>query len=839
MPLGTLGNGLGPYWAVVMPVGKTNLITNPSFELGSTGWSAYGPAGSAVVGTTADLQTFGAWSGSIATQSTSGTAGAVSPSFVCSNGSAYTVSLYMRGKAAVGYLIGVGDSSGNTLVGSTTFTQPGGQGTWQRYSFSFTEPAGATRAVVVRKTSDPTGSPNAFYIDGVQVEQGSITTYLDGDQDGCTWNASPHISSSYRSDQTRAGGSVIALADIGMFVDDATGIGMPPLENSYQSYAILDGAQFQRTRAGVRTFTLGASPLSGTSWQDLHTQRRTLINAFKIDSVNQQQPIRFWYIGAGGTVQIDAVLDAGLEMGQASGFNEALGVRFLAFDPYWESTTQQGTTLAPRTNIGSVLFAAYRDPVGRWGTLGANGSAFDNFVNAILPASNGLVYFAGNFGSAGGTRTRFVAQYDPSTNTFGSLSGGTISPTGGAALTCMTETAPGSILIGGNISQVGGTTANGIVRYNTVLGQFGTLNGGGMNGGGSQVYGISFNRYDNLFYIASSSNLAAGTTIGSVATYNAATDRFGTLRTGVAGGPTLAVAAGLDGKVYFAGQQTTADGTTANSISFYDAVAARWGTMQTGLQAGGVGFAIGNVVGVAANGKVYVGGQFGSAGGGSAQNFAVWNGVSFAGFGSGLGIAGQAVQGLLPLPSGDVLIAGLLNYADTLKSPGPAVRLLQTTFTPFELAASFTMYSIAQAKNGTIYTGHSAAAGSVMTGAVAAVVNSGMAQVYPTIRIRNNTSSGTARLYQLLNATTNDGIFFNIALQPNETATLQLAPGTRSFTSSLRGNIFGNIIPGSNLATWRLLPGTNYINTFADSDNLQTSIFWSPRHWSADAGTTF
>ena len=39
-------------------------------------------------------------------------------------------------------MIGVGDSSGLNLLGSTAFT---GGGTWQRYSYSFTEAAGAVR----------------------------------------------------------------------------------------------------------------------------------------------------------------------------------------------------------------------------------------------------------------------------------------------------------------------------------------------------------------------------------------------------------------------------------------------------------------------------------------------------------------------------------------------------------------------------------------------------------------------------------------------------------------------------------------------------------------------
>jgi hypothetical protein len=113
------------------------------------------------------------------------------------------------------------------------------------------------------------------------------------------------------------------------------------------------------------------------------------------------------------------------------------------------------------------------------------------------------------------------------------------------------------------------------------------------------------------------------------------------------------------------------------------------------------------------------------------------------------------------------------------------------------------------------------------------------AAYYPTLRLRNRSASGTARLYQLLNTTTNNGIYFNYVMQPGESALLTLQPGARSFQSSAQGNIFGQILPGSNLASFGLLPGTNYVSFFADNDSLEASFFWTPRSWSADGGTTF
>jgi hypothetical protein len=123
--------------------------------------------------------------------------------------------------------------------------------------------------------------------------------------------------------------------------------------------------------------------------------------------------------------------------------------------------------------------------------------------------------------------------------------------------------------------------------------------------------------------------------------------------------------------------------------------------------------------------------------------------------------------------------------------------------------------------------------------AIGTAVNAGHAAVYPTLRLRNLSASGTARIYQLVNTTTGNGLYFNYTMQPGEQATLILQPGERSFQSSAFGNIFGKILPGSNLASFNLLPGTNYLSFFSDNTSLEASIFWQSRGWSSDGGTVY
>lgn len=846
MPLGTLGNGLGPYWAYIAPVEQTNLATNPSFEYGTAGWAAYGPAGSAVVGSTSQFQQFGAWAGSIQTESTSGTAGVMGPTFTAANGSAYTVSVYLRGRNAVPYMIGVGDSVGDNLVGSTAFTNVG---TWQRYSYAFTEAVGATRRVVIRKTADPTGAANTFYVDGLDVTAGSLTTHIDGDQEGCIWLGAPHNSASLRSGQSRAGGSVIALGDIGFAVSESPGIGMPPLENSAQSYAILDGAQYQRTRARERSFTI-ASYLPGTTWQHLHALRRAVINAFKIDLTATQQPTRFWYIGAGGTTQIDAVMDEGLGFGQVDGFEETVGVRFIAYDPYWESTTQQGTALAPLINIGSVNYIARRNRQGLWGSLGANngttigdssGGGVPLAVNALTFNAGGTLIIGGGFGTLAGTVTKHLGLYYPDSNRFGTLAGGTINA---GPVSAVTTNPGGTIFFGGQFNQIGGTTTYNVGKH--VNNAYGTLIGGTINNAGA-VYSLLYSAYGTLF-VGGQYTSANGTVCNGLAMHTGASygTLGGTVKNGAARPLIRALALGGDGRLYFGGQLTTIQGTAGTAIGQWNG---QFGTLQnTVYNAGQSANGEVNALTLAPDARLYEAGRYDTISIGTARGAAVWNGVAQSNLGTGVSFNTGGAAGtssdlwsiLADGTTGNVIFGGLVNQAGGINTSGNyAVWNGYSWLLPDIFFSNYgTTYAMAKSVQGDFYIAGDFQ-GTANAASVGTIVNLGMAQAYPTVKMRNVGVSGTARVYQLLNTTTGDGIFFNLNLLPGEEATLDLTPGDRSFQSSFTGNIFGKILPGSNLSTWRLLPGTNYVSHFADSGSVQTSIYWSPRHHSADAGTVF
>ncbi len=842
MALG-LGAGL---WGVVVPKATENLITNPSGEFNSTGWTFIE---SGAIGTTAAAQQFGAWS-IFCAPGANGTCGVYSPAWTSSNGSAYTVSAYIQGVNGIPYRMAIANSTGVSFLSGGTLTFTGG-GTWQRYSISYTEPTGATRTLAITKNAS--ADLNAFRIDGAQAEMGSLTTYIDGDQPGGTWTGARHASTTTRTDQYRGGGSVIALVDLGLQVDQMPGAGMPPIEDSSQSYAVTDGAQFQRQRAASRRFTLTAKPIIGTSLADLHNQRRTLIDVFKPDLVTPQQPIRFLYVGGQGTVQYDAYYDKGLELGNMDGIiAENAAISFNGYDPYWYAPTQQGTALVPRAFLGSVNYIARRSPQGAWSSMGVNGTtikasaASASGITAIRSLAfnpGGTLFFGGWIGSAGGTLSPNIGAYYPNLNTFGTLQGGTTDQTGGQLLG-VTFNPGGTLFLCGLWNTIAGTTTNHVARWN---GAYGSLVGGTI-AALNFVWTVNVNPLGSLF-IGGDYTSAAGTNCNGMSYWTGAA--FGTLggtaRNGGAVPQIQAFAFGAQQRVYFAGGLTTIMGTQGTAIGQISN--GSFGTLQNPFANGGNA---GNVaqLSIGPDGRLWQAGQVTNIAIGSAPGAVVWNGVQQSNVGSGFNFqsgynnSSESWSVLADQKTGNVAYGGVFTKVGNINVPANYTVWNGYTFIPPDISfigAGFTIgtvYALAQSNDGAFYIAGNFT-GTAQAASVGTIINSGRAQVYPNLRMRNLATSGTARIYQLLNTTTNSGIYFDLTILPGEEVDLVLAPGQRSLQSTFRGNVFNTILPGSNLATWSLLPGTNYVSFFSDNDSLEASFFWQPRNWSVDSGTVY
>jgi hypothetical protein len=147
------------------------------------------------------------------------------------------------------------------------------------------------------------------------------------------------------------------------------------------------------------------------------------------------------------------------------------------------------------------------------------------------------------------------------------------------------------------------------------------------------------------------------------------------------------------------------------------------------------------------------------------------------------------------------------------------------------------IYAFSQDNLGTLYVGGMINDNSNTSSAAAyaPIVNQGMADAYPVFYVRNTSTTLPRSLVSVVNNTTNDEMYFSLQLLPQEEVVINTTPGRRSITSLQRGNIISSLLTGSNLATWRLIPGTNWVSFMADTD-VFTNIYWRPRHWAIDGG---
>jgi hypothetical protein len=289
---------------------------------------------------------------------------------------------------------------------------------------------------------------------------------------------------------------------------------------------------------------------------------------------------------------------------------------------------------------------------------------------------------------------------------------------------------------------------------------------------------------------------------------------------------------GLDNtSLYVGGNLGSAGGTPALRVARI--TNGLWGTMQGGAVGGG---SVVYDLATKQDGRIATAGAFVTLGGGTVNSLGEWNGVQFQS--DGLGVNGL-VRTLFVRNDNSMIVAGSFQSAGSINIPDNIAIWNGAAYLPLDLdlPAGADVYTAAQAPDNTLYIG-GAFSGTGYAASVGTIVNTGRAAVYPTLRMRN-LSTGTARAFQLLNTTTNTGLWFNYTMLGGEEADLVLQPGARSFQSNVRGNVLSSVLPGSNLATFNLLPGTNYISFFSDNDSLEASFFWTPRGWSVDSGTVF
>ncbi len=802
------GYPLDDVWSVVVPIARTNLITNPSFETNTTSWTAIG--GSIARSTT--QQYHGAYSLAVTPTATT-TDGVRYDTVSLTSGTNYAYSAKVRGVAGLKYSLGI-ETTGSVALATTTFTATG---RWQWISGYYAETSSTTRRLVARKAGT-NASTAIFYIDGAQVEAivagELVSTYIDGDQLGLVpnqtpavyyWNGTPHASTSARSGLTRAGGMVLPFKKYGFLLTMMVGLGLAQPQNVATDYARIDGGFDNYTRKPARQFTL-TGRFQGRTYGELRKNRSALAQLFDRDLISQDQQLtllRHVEDGYGRILTSETRHIAKYESGFGGNTDnqaaETVPITFTSYLPLIGSDGESGAALSVQTAVGTAARIIQRSTAGVWSLfgVGADSNVFD-----VVFGLDGKMYVAGDFTTIAGVAMAGIGYYDGTWHAMGSGAAG-------GSPSVLARGPDGSIYAGGTFTSMGGVaTTNFVARWN-----------------GSAWVSIGS---------------ANGTTIA-------------------------AMVAGPDGKIYAGGDFTTIGGVAANRIAYWNGAA--WVAMGTGaaspvteITVGPDGFAymavlasnvykwngtvwtsigaIDNQVDTLTfglNGILYAGGSFTTIGGVTASRIAQWNGVAWSTLGTGVTNAGgtQRVRDIMVEPNGVLVVVGTFDTAGGITTINNIVRWNGSAFVYYDMDVNWsTVFVATRGPDGTVVFGGASSAAAT-SAALTTITNPGTARAYPIVRIVGP-SSGTARIYNIANATNGRTIYLNYTINAGETATLVFQPDNLSFTSDYQGNIANKILSGSDTADFFLQPGANSISFFSASTTVTATIYFRSQYTSLD-----
>lgn len=816
---------------IVRPEATENLITNPSFETATTGWTA---VVSATLARDAVQQRRGVYSLKV-TPGAVATAGAQWTQASPTASAAYTFSVDLKGVAGKTYRLLMTQSGPGTL-GSLDVT---GDGKWHRYAITGTTANTNDLVCSVRRINDSSTDP--YYLDGAQLEQKAYaTTYCDGDQRGFRlplpfgqpaywWTGAPHASTSKRSALSAHGGRAVDLDSLGaaanLKVMAAQGAGLPPVRHNTLDYALLPGASFQGARVEPRALTVLAYT-DTDDWDDVFAVWDQFEQEVAFSRAPGPQPLLLEFIETGH--RLACVYDSGSEADIRADNGEVwanMALRFMAYDPpHWGADGQEGAVLDFTETVADT-YGLIRRASGQWQGMNVGIDAHSVYAIAVDPNHRRRVYVGGWFSILGATACDNLGLYDPDTDTFTNI-GDITKSGGGASVNALAVLPDGRLVVAGTFDDAGGTAADNIAIYDPDADTWSAV-GAGTNG---TINAVAVDPVTGDIYVGG--NFTAPFT--DLAYWDVSASAWATLGSGTSGGSGIVfgMCFGLDENLYVVGNFTAINGVSATNCAYYDGT---WHAMGSGL--GDSGF----VCLADKNGDIVIGGRFTTveAGGVTANKIIGWNGHAFYPLAGGLSAAvgSEFVYALALGRDGNLWAGGSFGGGVVPNADGLAL-WNRSAFAQLDVNLPATMVVQALAvcpTTGDVYVGFDYLAASSSPGsALNTVTNTGTADAYPVIEL-----AGPARFVWIENQTTGERLYLNLVVLAGETVTLDCA---RKVVESDWGayRVLAGIQPGSDFGRFHLAPGANTIAVFALSTTADTAAraYWDIMHLSAYGGVS-
>lgn len=828
------GYRLDALWEVVEPIGENvvNLVANPSIELATTGYTAQG---SATIARDSTWQRRGVYSLKV-TPTSAQLDGAYYATVSVVGGRIYTLSLDLKAPAGVKYRFYIANDLGNAV---SRFASVTASGVAQRVSVTYQDPhtAGATILRRIYVTKDYSTSTQPFWIDGLSLTQTAYpVTYFDGDSVGFIpgrldfyWNGTAHGSTSTMASYTRAGGRITPLSRYGLTILAMLGVGMQPIVNISTPLAFIGGGQYQRTISSERLFDL-AGQITAPSLSALQINRRKLLDLLRPNATPSDTPLILRYTpidscgdAIGDTVEIPCLYESGMEGNITNHYQEPVALRFHSYLPYLGNVVGNvGQALSYQQTLSTGgLFG--RDLTGFWSRLGTVSTV--STVYAILPLPDGRLLIGGNITNIGGDPfADYLVFYDYTTNLFSRVN---TTPLSDEVYTLALLADGDTVIVGGAFQNAGSNpTADFICAFKISTGAYTALN----------LTALIASKVNKVIVLPSGDMVVAGDMLNAggnasadyLIKVNGTTLAFQAWNATPLDGEVEEIALLNNGDVLFSGGGITSPVLhigylTVSTGAFSDpnTDATTWAGDSP------------SAITVSPSGLVYLGAAV-------SGGFYSWAGpgAAYILLGSvGGGFLGNAITTILALPNGNVIVGGFFATADSLTLPSKVVGWNGSSFyfidiDTSDLNASGYVSELALTADGKLVMGLNGTIDGP-SAYVNTVVVTASADATPIFGL-----TGPGNLYSILNTTTDESLYFNLTLLANERAVLDLTPGRIRFYSNFRPNLLGTILPGSSLATFRLVPGTNYISVFiAGTVTVTTAsnVRWRNALWSIDS----
>jgi N-acetylneuraminic acid mutarotase len=307
--------------------------------------------------------------------------------------------------------------------------------------------------------------------------------------------------------------------------------------------------------------------------------------------------------------------------------------------------------------VSANSVARFNPATNSWSALGTGSSnGVSGSRNPILPVPSvsalavdgqGRVYVGGDFTEAGGVSARSVARFNPATNSWSALGtganngvSGDETPLSGPSVSALAVDGQGRVYVGGQFTRAGEVSANRVARFDPQANSWSALGTGANNGisgdaapfSGPSVSALAVDGQGRV-YVGGRFTRAGEVSANNVARFDPQANSWSALGTGANNGVSGSVnALAVDGQglVYVGGDFTEAGGVSANNVARFDPQANSWSALGTGANNGVGGITSTILVGVNTfavdrQGRVYVGGNFTTAGDVASAYIARWN----------------------------------------------------------------------------------------------------------------------------------------------------------------------------------------------------------------------